>query len=158
MVMMDIARQPPARSDRSVAVVAVLDGFYGCGSGAGWSNRALIEILAEVLPVDIDLVVLPARVDAVSGRWQQEWRRVVEQALGRSGRRVEVRGLEVERVAWERESLRRAALAAVGEGVDLSPYQRRLAGRVAHEQLDVSLLTRFSPRCGVCRRTTRSWV
>ncbi|MGH3935248.1 MAG: glycosyltransferase, partial [Pseudonocardiaceae bacterium] len=37
------------------------------------------------------------------------------------------------------------ALAAVGEGVDLSPYQRRLAGRVVHEQLDVSLLTRFCP-------------
>lgn len=36
-------------------------------------------------------------------------------------------------------------LAAVGEGVDLSPYQQRVAGRVAHEQLDVSLLTRFSP-------------
>jgi len=36
-------------------------------------------------------------------------------------------------------------LAAVGASVDLSPYQRRLAGRVAREQLDVSLVTRFSP-------------
>ncbi|MGH3889832.1 MAG: glycosyltransferase family 4 protein [Pseudonocardiaceae bacterium] len=301
-------RRSPVRSDRGVVAVAVLDGFYGCGSGAGWSNRALMEILAEVLPVEIDLVVLPVRADAVGSGWQREWRCVVEEALGRSGRRVEVRALEgirgrpsrhgdqaltgaverevarlraeyrrglivlcdvgfsgaaerstvdsawpmvivprtsallvspdlVERVAWERESLRRAAevgvriaaisgymrshlteqigvpasavvdlhngvngvdaglkavgvadlspaardgfwlamgravpekgfedlvdalcllrdggvrtphvvLAAVGEGVDLSPYQRRLAGRVAHEQLDVSLLTRFCP-------------
>jgi Glycosyl transferases group 1 len=36
-------------------------------------------------------------------------------------------------------------LAAVDDGVGLSPYQRRLAGRVTREQLDVSLLTRFSP-------------
>ncbi|MGH3839261.1 MAG: glycosyltransferase family 4 protein, partial [Pseudonocardiaceae bacterium] len=307
MVTVD-TRHSPARLGRSVVAVAVLDGFYGCGSGAGWSNRALIEILAEVVPVDVDLVVLPVRVDAVSSHWQREWRRDVEEALGRSGRRVEVRALEgnraglcrhdepaltgaverevsrlrgeyrrglvvlcdvgfsgaaarstvdsawttvivlrtsafvvspelVERVAWEGESLRRAAevgvriaaisdymrshligqigvpasavvelrngvsvvdgeptatgvadlppaardgfwlamgravpekgfedlvdalcllrdrgvqaphlvLAAVGEGVDLSPYQRRLAGRVAREQLDVSLLTRFCP-------------
>ena len=298
----------PARLDRGVVAIAVLDGFYGCGSGAGWSNRALIEILAEVLPIEVDLVVLPLHVDAVGVRWQREWRRGVDKALGRSGRRFKVRALEgtprgssrhdepvltgaverevsrlrgeyrcglivlcdvgfsgaaarstvdsawttvivprtsallvqpelVERVAWERESLRRAAelgvriaaisdylrshltgqigvppsavvelrngvreadeptatgvtdlppaarggfwlamgravpekgfedlvdalcllrdrgvrtphvvLAAVGEGVDLSPYQRRLAGRVAHEQLDVSLLTRFSPQ------------
>ncbi len=301
--------QSPARSERGVVAVAVLDGFYGCNSGAGWSNRALIEILAEVVPVEIDLVVLPVRVDVVSGGWQREWRRGVEEALRRSGRRVEVRALDgnragpgrhgepaltgavqralarlrgeyqcglvvlcdvgfsgaaaqstadsawttvivprtsallvqpelVERVAWERESLRRAAnrdvriaaisgymrshlieqigvpasavidlrngvsgadaepkavgvadlpsaarggfwlamgravpekgfedlvnalcllrerrvraphvvLAAVGEGVDLSPYQRHLAGRVAREQLDISLLTRFSPQ------------
>ncbi len=292
-----------------MVAVAVLDGFYGCSSGAGWSNRALIEILAEVVPVEIDLVILPVRIDAVSDRWQREWRRGVEEALGRSIRRVEVRALDgnrggpgghgepaltgavqralarlrgeyrrglvvlcdvgfsgaaaqstadsawttvivprtsallvqpelVERVAWERESLRRAAqrgvwiaaisgymrslltqqigvpasavvdlrngvsgvdtgrtvtgvidlppaarggfwlamgravpekgfedlvdalcllrdrrvraphvvLAAVGEGVDLSAYQRRLAERVAREQLDVSLLTRFSPQ------------
>ena len=55
-------------------------------------------------------------------------------------------------------------LAAVGEGVDLSPYQRRLAGRVAREQLDVSLLTRFCLQVlsllahWVCWRTGRSWV
>jgi glycosyltransferase involved in cell wall biosynthesis len=87
-------RQSPACSDRGVVAVAVVDGFYGCGSGAGWSNRALIEILAEVLPVEIDLVVLPVRVDAVSGGWQREWRRGVEEALGRSLRRVEVRALD----------------------------------------------------------------
>ncbi len=302
-------RQSSARSDRSVVAVAVLDGFYGCGSGAGWSNRALIEILAEVLPIGIDLVVLPVRVDAVIDRWQREWRRAVGEALGRSVRRVEVRALDgnrggagrhgepaltgaveraiarlrweyrrglvvlcdvefsgaaarstadsawttvivprtsallvqpelAARVAWERESLRRAAemgvwiaaisgymrshlteqvgvpasavvdlrngvsgvdaepkiagvadlppaawggfwlamgravpekgfedlvdalcllrdrgvraphvvLAAVSEGVDLSPYQGRLAGRVEREQLDVSLRTRFSPQ------------
>jgi hypothetical protein len=82
------------RSDRGVVAVAVLDGFYGCGSGAGWSNRTLIEILAEVLPVEIDLVVLPARVGVVSGGWQQEWRRAVQEALGRSGRGVDVRALD----------------------------------------------------------------
>ncbi|MGH3799663.1 MAG: hypothetical protein ACRDTD_05915 [Pseudonocardiaceae bacterium] len=88
------ARQSPARSNRSVVAVAVCDGFYGCGSGAGWSNLALIEILAEVLPLEIDLVVLPVRVGVVSGGWQREWRRAVEEALGRFGRRVEVRTLE----------------------------------------------------------------
>ncbi|MGH3799891.1 MAG: hypothetical protein ACRDTD_07140 [Pseudonocardiaceae bacterium] len=80
-------RQSPARSDRSVVAVAVCDGFYGCGSGSGWSNRALIEILAEVVPVEIDLVVLPVGVDVVGGGWQRDWRRGVEDALGRSGRR-----------------------------------------------------------------------
>ncbi|MGH3897520.1 MAG: hypothetical protein ACRDTA_04545 [Pseudonocardiaceae bacterium] len=87
-------RRSPVRSDRGVVAVAVLDGFYGCGSGAGWSNRALMEILAEVLPVEIDLVVLPVRADAVGSGWQREWRCVVEEVLGRSGRRVEVRALE----------------------------------------------------------------
>jgi hypothetical protein len=71
-----------------------LSRFLMGSMGAGWSNRALIEILAEVLPVEIDLVVLPVRVDAVSGRWQREWRRAVEEALGRSIRRVKVRALD----------------------------------------------------------------
>ncbi|MGH3694038.1 MAG: glycosyltransferase [Pseudonocardiaceae bacterium] len=299
-------RQSPTVPDRRVVTVAVLDGFFGCGSGAGWSNRALIEILAEVLPVETDLVILPVRVDAVRDRWQQEWCRGLKETLARSGRRIKVRALEggrgshgepeltgavereiarlrgeyrrgltvlcdvgfsgaaarstvdsawttvivprtsallvqpefVDRVEWERESLRSAArknvwiaaisdymrmhlieqigvpdsavvelrngisrmdaepgsagmiklppaardgfwlamgravpekgfedlldalcllrdsgvrvphtvLAAVGDGVDLLPYQQRLAGRVAREQLDVSLLTRFSPQ------------
>lgn len=303
-------QQSSARSPRDVVAVAVLDGFYGCGSGSGWSNRALIEILAEVLPVEIDLVILPVPVDAVSDGWQGEWHRGVEESLDRSGRLVQIRALDgdrcrparcgepeltssvereigrlrgeyrrglvvlcdvefsgataqssadsawmtvivprtstllvqpelAERVAWERESLRRAAhkgvriaaisgymrshlieqigvpasaivelrnglsgvdvepkakadgvidlppaarggfwlamgravpekgfedlldalcllrdrrvrvphvvLAAVDEGMDLSPYQWRLAGRVAREQLDVSLLIQFSP-------------
>ncbi|MBV9013817.1 MAG: hypothetical protein JO272_17570 [Pseudonocardiales bacterium] len=89
--------QSPTHSEHDVVAVAVCDGFYGCGSGAGWSNRALIEILAEVLPVEVDLVVLPVRVDEASGGWQHEWRHRVEDALGRSGRRVEVRALEGDR-------------------------------------------------------------
>ncbi len=39
-------RKAPAHSGRGVVAVAVLDGFYGCESGDGWSNRALIDILA----------------------------------------------------------------------------------------------------------------
>lgn len=76
-----VTLQPPIGTDRGVVAVAVLDGFYGCGSGVGWSNRALIEILAEVLPIEIDLVVLPVRVEAVGGGWQREWRRAVEEAV-----------------------------------------------------------------------------
>ncbi|MGH9207696.1 MAG: hypothetical protein ACRD1G_14270, partial [Acidimicrobiales bacterium] len=50
-----------------------------------------------MLPVEIDLVVLPVGVDAVGGGWRREWRRGVEEALGRSGRRVQVRALEGDR-------------------------------------------------------------
>ncbi len=77
-----------------VVAVAVHDGFYGAGTGAGWSNRALLEILAETLPATVDLVVLPVRLDPASQHHQKGWHGDVVRSLRRWRRRVVVRDLD----------------------------------------------------------------
>ncbi|MGH3771109.1 MAG: glycosyltransferase [Pseudonocardiaceae bacterium] len=49
------------------------DGFYGCGTGAGRSNRALLTILAGLLPNGVRLVVLPVYLDATSPEYDPTW-------------------------------------------------------------------------------------
>ncbi|MGH3830107.1 MAG: glycosyltransferase family 4 protein [Pseudonocardiaceae bacterium] len=61
------------RPQRPTVVVALHDGFYGCGTGAGRSNRALLTILAGLLPNTVRLVVLPVYLDLSSAEYDPTW-------------------------------------------------------------------------------------
>lgn len=54
-------------------VMALHDGFYGCGTGAGRYNYALLEILVGLLPAGVRLVVLPVRLDPTSPEYDLAW-------------------------------------------------------------------------------------
>ncbi|MGH3719562.1 MAG: glycosyltransferase family 4 protein [Pseudonocardiaceae bacterium] len=54
-------------------VMTLHDGFYGCGTGAGRSNRALLTILAGLLPNGVRLVVLPVYLDRTSPEYDPNW-------------------------------------------------------------------------------------
>lgn len=54
-------------------VMALHDGFYGCGTGAGRYNYALLEILVGLLPTGVRLVVLPVRLDPTSPEHDLAW-------------------------------------------------------------------------------------
>lgn len=38
------------RHQRPTLVVTLHDGFYGCGTGVGYSNHALLQVLVDLLP------------------------------------------------------------------------------------------------------------
>jgi glycosyltransferase involved in cell wall biosynthesis len=61
------------RTGRDVIAVAMHDGFYGCGTGAGHSNRAFLKILAGLLDPAVRLVVLPVRLEPASGEYDARW-------------------------------------------------------------------------------------
>ncbi len=63
-----------------MAAVAVLlhDGFYGCGTGAGVSNRRFLEVLAQILPPGSQLVVMPVRVAEDSNEYDPQWHRAMQ--------------------------------------------------------------------------------
>ncbi|GAA1109847.1 glycosyltransferase [Nocardiopsis exhalans] len=72
------------RRHTSAVVVAVHDGWYGCGTGAGHSNRRLIEILDGIPDPAVDLVVLPVEVSAGSRHHDRDWHRALTDSLGTS--------------------------------------------------------------------------
>ncbi|MBI3687504.1 MAG: hypothetical protein HY241_09270 [Actinobacteria bacterium] len=61
---------------RDVIVVALHDGWYGCGTGAGHSNRRVLEILDRLVPASIPMIVLPVRLRTGTphhrGAWERE--------------------------------------------------------------------------------------
>ncbi|HEV3288122.1 MAG TPA: hypothetical protein VG123_03940, partial [Streptosporangiaceae bacterium] len=57
----------------AVVMVALHDGFYGCGTGAGQSNRAFLRVLAGLLAPAVRLVVLPVRLVSSSSEYDPEW-------------------------------------------------------------------------------------
>ncbi|MGH3692554.1 MAG: glycosyltransferase family 4 protein [Pseudonocardiaceae bacterium] len=62
-----------SKSQRPTVVMTLHDGFYGCGTGAGHSNRALLTILAHLLPNGTRLVVLPVHVHPTSPEYNPTW-------------------------------------------------------------------------------------
>ncbi len=58
---------------RPTVVVTLHDGFYGCGTGAGYSNHALLEALTGLLPADVRLFVLPVRLNPTSPEYDLNW-------------------------------------------------------------------------------------
>jgi glycosyltransferase involved in cell wall biosynthesis len=66
------------------------DGWFGCGTGAGHSNRRLLEQLDEQLAPGVELVVMPVRVAPDSRHADVGWHRRTVAAVGRSGRTVRV--------------------------------------------------------------------
>lgn len=71
------------RQRRPTVVVALHDGFYGCGTGAGYSNHALLQILVDLLPTEVRLVVLPVRLDSISPEYDPTWHSEVATLLAR---------------------------------------------------------------------------
>ena len=65
-------------------LVAVHDGFYGCGTGAGVANRGFLRCLADQLRPEVRLVVAPVRLAEHSPEydpaWHQESRRILARA------------------------------------------------------------------------------
>jgi glycosyltransferase involved in cell wall biosynthesis len=58
---------------RPVIIVAVHDGFYGCGTGAGRSNRAFLRVLSGILTPDVQLVILPVTLAPGSPEYDAAW-------------------------------------------------------------------------------------
>lgn len=54
-------------------VVALHDGFYGAGTGAGFTNRAMLEVIVQTLPVGVRLTVLPVRLSPTSPEYDHAW-------------------------------------------------------------------------------------
>jgi glycosyltransferase involved in cell wall biosynthesis len=71
-------------------IVGLHDGWYGCGSGSGHSNRRVLELLDGLLAADIDLVVMPVRLDPRSPHADAAWHDNVRASLGMTGRRIRV--------------------------------------------------------------------
>jgi glycosyltransferase involved in cell wall biosynthesis len=51
----------------------VHDGFYGCGTGAGYANDAFLRTLVELLPEHVELVLLPVHLDPDSPERDPAW-------------------------------------------------------------------------------------
>ncbi|HUD38095.1 MAG TPA: glycosyltransferase family 4 protein [Streptosporangiaceae bacterium] len=54
-------------------VVALHDGFYGSGTGAGYANRGFLQVLTGLLAPPVRLVVLPVRLASNSPEYQADW-------------------------------------------------------------------------------------
>ena len=54
-------------------IVALHDGFYGWGTGAGRSNRAFLQILAAQLAPGVRLTVIPVRLVPASSEYDDAW-------------------------------------------------------------------------------------
>ncbi|MGB8944966.1 MAG: glycosyltransferase family 4 protein [Streptomyces sp.] len=63
--------------------VALHDGYYGCTSGTGFSNRAFLEVLARTLPRG-RLLIMPVRIPCTDPSYDPAWvaetERIVHQA------------------------------------------------------------------------------
>ena len=63
-----------SRTPASPAVVVLVhDGFYGCGTGAGASNHAFLQILAALIAPHVHLAVLPVRIAPASTEYDPDW-------------------------------------------------------------------------------------
>ena len=60
-------------SARPTVVVAVHDGFYGSGTGAGFANNAFLRTLIGLLDPGVHLVVMPVRLVERSPEYQAGW-------------------------------------------------------------------------------------
>ncbi|CUU60991.1 Glycosyl transferases group 1 [Parafrankia irregularis] len=79
-------------SARPWIAVAVHDGWFGCGTGAGRSNRAFFHAAHQVLDPSVRLVVLPVHLAPTSPEYQPDWHRRATAAL--AGRTLIVRPVD----------------------------------------------------------------
>jgi len=75
--------------ERLPIAVLMHDGFYGCGTGAGTSNRTLLqELLAHSSP-STDVLVMPIRLDPSSSEYDESWHAATKALLAQTGSMVE---------------------------------------------------------------------
>lgn len=70
---------------RSAVAVAVHDGFYGCGTGAGASNHAFLRVLCDILSQDVQLTVLPIGLKPDSPEYDADWHASSLELVARAG-------------------------------------------------------------------------
>jgi glycosyltransferase involved in cell wall biosynthesis len=70
---------------RPCVVVAMHDGFYGAGTGAGYANRAFLATLTELVGAGVELVLMPIRLARDSPEYQESWHRDSLALARRSG-------------------------------------------------------------------------
>ncbi len=58
---------------RPTVVVALHDGFYGSGTGAGNANRGFLQVLSGMLDPDVRLVIMPVYLASDSLEYQADW-------------------------------------------------------------------------------------
>ncbi|WP_280387719.1 glycosyltransferase family 4 protein [Nocardia wallacei] len=73
---------------RPTIVVALHDGFYGCGTGAGYANKIFLEILVDLLPPEARLTVLPVQLSPASPEFDQDWHTDTQRLLARADAEV----------------------------------------------------------------------
>ena len=73
-----------------MGTIAVLihDGFYGCGTGAGVSNRRFLEVLVPLLQPGERLVVMPVWVAETSSEYDAGWHEAMRDLAGGAGARL----------------------------------------------------------------------
>ena len=68
-------------SGRATIAVALHDGFYGCGTGAGYANYGFLEALVNLLPHEVRLAVLPVWLSPSGSEHHPEWHAQTRQLL-----------------------------------------------------------------------------
>jgi glycosyltransferase involved in cell wall biosynthesis len=58
---------------RPTVVVALHDGFYGSGTGAGYANRGFLQVLSGLLDPGVRLVIMPVYLACDSLQYQADW-------------------------------------------------------------------------------------
>jgi glycosyltransferase involved in cell wall biosynthesis len=65
--------------------VAVHDGFYSCGTGAGLCNRALLEVLVDLLSAEARMVLLPIGLSGHAVGYDPAWHRSTFDLISKVG-------------------------------------------------------------------------
>src|SRR5262249_23090387 len=70
-----VAPSVPAEPPHAPPTVVVLmhDGYYSCGTGAGRSNKAFLQVLTGQLHPGVQLVVMPVHLTAASSEYNRDW-------------------------------------------------------------------------------------
>jgi glycosyltransferase involved in cell wall biosynthesis len=69
-------------------VIALHDGFYGSGTGAGNSNRAFLHILTTLITPSVQLTILPIRLSPGSSEYDPTWHQHTLRLLGHTTAQV----------------------------------------------------------------------
>lgn len=73
---------------RPTVVVALHDGFYGSGTGAGHANRGFLQVLTGLLAPHVRLVVMPVYLASGSPQYQADWHAASLELCDRAGATV----------------------------------------------------------------------
>lgn len=75
-------------SARPALIVAMHDGFYGCGTGAGRSNYAFLRVLCDLIDPAVQLIVMPVRLGPASPEYDETWHKTTRTLIDRAGGQV----------------------------------------------------------------------